>query len=403
MAQTAAPQTSVRLTSCSVEIGRIADLADDADSSGVLNRLSHLVQTEPARLYGLELTRYYPPETLLPDRPDERRQQIIRIMATARDSLVFLPVVLTWIFLSRAFGKPVPEGRSFLEVWTVELTMTAIAVSAAVLLVIAMTIGLHIGEARAEQRASRAALRDRLARVLAKTSLSLTEEARHLAPVPAEDIQRLGYVMGNSIAELKDQLIRTGDQLRMSLDTGPGSKLAEALEGWSSAAHEFSAIAPTLAAPAQTLDHFVRIRQSLTDENLRMMNALGALVTQMQHSTTTIGEEAQAHHGVAGRVYELTVEVGHVLDEFVEQARLLRQATDQVYDMLVHHVGAFAPPPAAAAGQPWAGGSAPSWSWTGDSPPRQREPDEREREPDEREEGPDEENPFGPDPGRSGP
>ncbi|MGW4942350.1 hypothetical protein ACWEOZ_12280 [Actinoplanes sp. NPDC004185] len=337
---------SRRLQACSSRIAKLARHAD-RDSGQVLTDLSTLLRMEPAGLVGVDLAQFYPPDTLLPDLELPNQKLITRLLVGLRDGLVFLPVAVTWVFLSRAFGKEIPEGQTFLAAWGPELTTTAIVVSVAVFLVIVATVGLHVWDWWIDRECSRADLREQLRQELAAASVALAEDARHLQPVPAADIQRLGYFLGTSVEALQAELRRTGEQLKAALDTGPASRFAEALAGWSKAADQFSTIAPTLVAPAEMLEDFVRIRKELTEENLRMMERLGALVAQVQDSTAALGQESQAHHGVAGRVLEMTRQMGHAMEDFVEQSMLINQASDRVYDMLQRQVGAFGPVPMA--------------------------------------------------------
>src|SRR5689334_600512 len=130
MAQTAPRAVSRALMNSSDEIFRIAQQADP-ESTGVLSRLSRLLRDEPAGFVGVELARFYPPEVLLPDRLDPAQERIARILVAARDGLVFLPVAITWLFLSRAFAKEIPQGQTFLSTWGTELTITAVFVSLA--------------------------------------------------------------------------------------------------------------------------------------------------------------------------------------------------------------------------------------------------------------------------------
>ena len=157
-----------------------AETGDESKAS--LERLSDLLRDQPADLVGVDLVQVYAPEVLLPDRPAARDELITRIVIGARDVLVFLPVALTWIFLSRAFSKPVPDGQTFLQAWGHDLTVTAVIVSVAITLVILVTAGLHAWEGYAERRASRASLRERLGRQLVAASIELAADC---PPTPA--------------------------------------------------------------------------------------------------------------------------------------------------------------------------------------------------------------------------
>ncbi|WP_433824584.1 hypothetical protein ACQP2E_20800 [Actinoplanes sp. CA-015351] len=398
-----APVSSA-LKESSNEIVYVAEQAG-YETQQVLLRLSRLLIEKPAGFVGVDLARTYPPETLLPDRVNRQAELISRVLAGFRDALVFLPVAITWWFLATSFGDPIPADRTFLDIWGKDLAVTAAIVCGAIVVVILVTLGLHAWDDVVERRTSQAALRDRLGRALVAATLALADDAIEIQPVPAADIQRLGYYLSTAISGLEEELRRTGEELKNSLDTGPASRFAQALEGWSAAASNFSAIAPSLMAPAAMLQDFVQIRKDLTEENLRLMNVMRSLVLQVQQATESLSTEAQAHHGVANRVLDLSREVGRTLDSFGEQARSIIEFSDRVYDVLREQAGFSSPqvppqvPPQRPPGFPSAPGYPPPRSAPPPFPPDQRDPYYDRGQPQQsRPPEPDDEDPFTPDP-----
>jgi len=337
MTQTAAPYQLVKISDEIYAISR----RTGGSSQAALVRISELLRDQPEDLVGVNLAQAYPPDVLLPDRPGAHDELYTRAITAARDVLVFLPVALTWLFLSKAFVKPIPAGKTFLDVWGHDLTITAVIVSLVILLVILVTAGLHTWEGFTLARASRADLRARLSRAFIAASLELDADARRRQPVPVADVRELGRYLAVSVGGLQNELKRSTDRLKATLDTGPASRFAQSLQVWSDAAQRFSAIAPALTAPAELLQDFVEIRKELAEENVRLMKTIGALITQVQHASAAMGQESQEHHAVAENVYRLSVAMGQSMEEFIRRSEAIHRSNDMLYDRILQLVGEF--------------------------------------------------------------
>ena len=148
-----------------------------------------------------------------------------------------------------------------------------------------------------------------------------------------------------AVGHLQHQLTRTTERLKTTLDTGPSSRFAASLEAWNAAAEEFSRVAPTLKAPDELLQEFVEMRQELTEENARLIKTIGALIAQVQHATTAMGQESQQHHAVADQVSFLSRQMGQSMERFINDAQEILRANDILIDRMLRQVGAFEPLP----------------------------------------------------------
>ncbi len=322
-----------RLKAIGAAIGR---LAQQSRGSGTLGRLAEELSGDGSALIGTDLITAFPPTTLLPD-VTAHGYKGVRRLELFRDLLVFLPVLVTWWELRlalEAYQKSViAAGRgpavSFLLGWqrgfggaALPLSQTALIVVAIIAVVIGCTAVAHFWRDQVDAANSHASQRDQLGGLLAEGTLLLTKIGQPgTESFTRSDIRRVvrGFYdttaqLTSALQETSGRIEQTGKQIVEALQTGPGSRLAKALDDWSGAARELRELGRSLAMPAETLAKLAELQRLVDTSALRMENSTQGLIAELGEYTQAAGQEAAAHIQMAANVSTATHEVRNALD-----------------------------------------------------------------------------------------
>jgi hypothetical protein len=321
---------------------RLAALADRAAPGPGQDALVHLAQVLAARpgdLAGVDLVQAYPPEVLLPDhrRETPRWQRILRGTEIFRDVLVFVPVAVTWWQLRSALEayQTAGGGESFLLGWqrgfggaVTPLGESARVVALAVLFVIGLTLGVHAAH-RVPSSLSRQNEREELGGLLAVATL-LTSAGSAGPPVTAKDLSRLAPRLGTASTALASALEKTTRQITEAVDSGPGSRLHEAIVEWTATARELRRTTEALATPAEAVKTLEELQKSMHADSRGLQERIGVLVGQLEAATQKSEAEAQSHREIAQEVARSAERLGETLEVFRERTESLSELVERL-------------------------------------------------------------------------
>jgi hypothetical protein len=335
--------------------GRIRALADrarvDGTDTSVLDLVAHDLDTGGVTLAGTDLVVAYPPEVLLPDAQSKRWPTVEGWLGVLRDVLVFAPIALTWWRLQDALDA-YDEQRStdpFLLGWargfpkgtppeptTVTLGTSAVHVTLLIVLVAALTIGLHILQNIREKQLSREEDRGRLATDLALATFLLAAPAARPAGKPLDNgsADRLAAQLLASTVNLESALRRTSEEIVTVLETGPGSRIQTALDGWTQSVDELTSLVRSLLPPNELAQELIRVRELTAREGEQLRSALDALVTDLRRAQETTGQEIHRHDLAVAAVRELAQRLGDSLLVFTERAENLVDSTHSMWQLV---------------------------------------------------------------------
>jgi hypothetical protein len=336
---------------------RIRALAEGARADGtdtrVLDRVVADLDTGGVTLAGTDLVVAYPPEVLLPDAPPKRWPDVEGWLGVLRDVLVFAPIALTWWRLRDAldaydtqastdpfllgWARGFPEGTPP-EPSTVTLGTSAVHVTLLIVLVVALTLGIHILQNFREKQLSRAEERGQLATELALATFLLAAPAARPAGRPLDNgsADRLAAQLLASTVNLETALRRTSEEIVTVLETGPGSRIQTALDGWTRAVAELTGMVRSMLPPSELAQELIRIRELTSREGEQLRAALDALVTNLRHAQETTGQEIHRHDLAVASVRELAQSLGDSLLVFTERADNLVDSTRSMWRIVDH-------------------------------------------------------------------
>ena len=275
----------------------------------------------------------YSPDVLLPDRmPHRDIERAIRVLTAIRDLGVFFPVAYTWWRLSQVLPayKGVP-GDSFIGDWAAgsfpdghgsvthveQLGSTAFVIAGIVFFIILLTLAAHALEFWADTVCDLSAERRRLVPLLAEASVAVAQPPNAGGPVlGAQDLARLGRSFANSTGKLQTQLTELGQEIHTSLSTGPGSRFAQSLDAWTTAAGALAEVTRTLAVPAEALSEFIGAQREITDAQRSMNQQIKSLITQLQDGAKAANEAAHLQRGVASDTARAMLSLSDTLPRF---------------------------------------------------------------------------------------
>ncbi|MEB8342997.1 hypothetical protein [Streptomyces endophyticus] len=335
--------------------GRIRELADRARADGtdtsVLDLVVDDLNTGGVTLAGTDLVVVYPPDVLLPDAQPKRWQSVEGWFAALRDVLVFAPIALTWWRLRDAleaydqqkstdvfllgWARGFPQGDPA-EPTTVTLGTSAIHVTLLIVLVAALTIGLHIVQTIREKQLSREEDRRRLATELARATFLLAAPPARPAGKPLDNssADRLAAQLLASTVNLEGALRRTSEEIVTVLETGPGSRIQTALDGWTRSVDELTTMVRSLLPPNELAQELIRVRELTAREGEQLRAALDALVTDLRRAQETTGQEIHRHDLAVAAVRELAQRLGDSLMVFTERADNLVDSTHSLWQLV---------------------------------------------------------------------
>lgn len=347
----------------------LADVADrlralaergraDGTDTRVLDRVVQDLEAGGATLTGSDLVTAYPPDVLLPDAPLKTWTAVESWLGVLRDVLVFAPIALTWWRLRDALAAyDTQQSRDpFLLGWargfpagnppertTVTLGTSAIHVTLLIVLVVALTLVLHMVQRSREKRLSRDDERQQLAAELTLATFLLATPAARPAGKPLDNrsADRLGAQLNASTEQLQSALRRASEEIVTVLESGPGSRMQTALDGWTKTVDELTKLVRTLTLPSELAQDLIRIRQETARDEERLRASLDALVTDLRGAQETAGQEIHRHDLAVASVRELARNLGESLVVFTERAENLVDSTRAIWEL----VDRLDPPP----------------------------------------------------------
>ncbi|MFJ9894374.1 hypothetical protein ACIQPR_13765 [Streptomyces sp. NPDC091280] len=362
--ETAAPQSSVPAprSGGAPELGdvaaRLREFADRARADGtdtrVLDRIVGDLEAGGATLAGTDLVTAYPPDILLPDAPTRTSATVESWLGVLRDVLVFAPIALTWWRLrdalhaydatksrdpfllgwARGFPEGAPPHRT-----TVTLGTSAIHVTLLIVLVVTLTLVVHMVQRSRDRRLSREDARRELGHELTLATFLLATPAARPAgkPLDSRSADRLGAQLNASTQQLETALRRASEEIVTVMESGPGSRIQTALDGWTKTVDELTALVRTLRLPSELAEDLIRIRQETARDEERLRASLDALVTDLRAAQETAGQEIHRHDLAVASVRELARDLGESLVVFTERTNILYDAARSVLEWIDRH------------------------------------------------------------------
>lgn len=266
------------------------------ESAQLLDSLARGLSGGGADVAGTDLVTAYPPDSLLPDRvPPRWVSGLLWLLRTARDVLIFLPVLWTWYKLGQvlfAFGSA-PEGVNFLYGWQQgtfdgasrfePLSTTAMWVSGFLLGIIALTLLVYLLEGVLTLWGDRTRQREETTRLLAL--------ATHLIPARPDSVRqevrgandtlrgvRAAMVgMENALGSATGGMHRAATDMRQAADgivealTGdPRQQLVDALGTWQTRMEQLAEAIREARTPAELLERIEELTQGAVRGQERM-------------------------------------------------------------------------------------------------------------------------------------
>ncbi|KKD06689.1 hypothetical protein [Streptomyces sp. WM6386] len=334
---------------------RIRTLADRARADGtdtsVLDLVADDLDTGGVTLAGADLVVAYPPQVLLPDAQPKRWPSVEGWLGVLRDVLVFAPIALTWWRLRDAldayddqkssdpfllgWARGFPKGNPA-EPTTVTLGTSAVHVTLLIVLVVALTIGLHVLQNIREKQLSREEERARLATELARATFLLAAPAARPAGKPLDNgsADRLAAQLLASTVNLESALRRTSEEIVTVLETGPGSRIQTALDGWTQSVDELTGLVRSLLPPNELARELIRVRELTVREGEQLRSTLDAFVTDLRRAQEATGQEIHRHDLAVAAVRELAQRLGDSLLVFTQRADNLVDSTHSMWQLV---------------------------------------------------------------------
>ncbi|KUN02843.1 hypothetical protein AQI95_25260 [Streptomyces yokosukanensis] len=334
--------------------GRIRVLADRARADGsdtrVLDRVAADLERGGATLAGTDLVTAYPPDVLLPDVPAKDRGTLEGWLGVTRDVLVFAPIALTWWRLRGAldaydatrsedpfllgWARGFPKG-SPPEPTTVTLGTSALHVTLLILVVVVLTLTLHALQRSRERRLSREEERGLLATELALATFLLSTPARPAGkPLDTRSADKLASQLNAGTETLVTALRRTSEEITAVLETGPGSRIETALDGWTKTVDELTRLIRTLTPPGQLAQDLIRIREQTAEDEAKLRAAIETLVAELRSTQEATGQEIHRHDLAVATVRDLARGLGETLLVFTERAENLVDSTRGIWQLV---------------------------------------------------------------------
>jgi hypothetical protein len=311
----------------------LALLADELDAGG-------------GAVVGVDLLTAFSPDALLPE-PGEAGpgDGTLHRWERARDVLVFLPIGLTWYELAMAL-RHYDGTEPFLLEWQHghlpflwPLSVTAILVVLLVAAIITATVRSHALQRAAQEAAEPVAKRRRrLAGLLAQATVLLARSVMR-GPEVLSRAELRQFAAGMDIfaqqqkagiEALSQALTDTATEIKTTLESGPGSRLATALDEWSLAAVNLAEVGEGLKAPSTTLAELTTLQESVTREGERLQSLVSSLVAQLGDHTEASADESAAHRDMATKVARTTEQVHQAMELLLERLGDLGDFVGQV-------------------------------------------------------------------------
>jgi hypothetical protein len=190
-------------------------------------------------------------------------------------------------------------------------------IAGVIALIILLTLAAHALTFWTDLACDLTTERRRLAGLIASVDATLSPSISAASPrISARQLEALGRSFAGSTEALKDSLTQVGEEIRNSLDTGPGSRFAKSLDSWTAAAATLAAATATLRIPAEALREFLGAQKDITAKQLQLSVEVGALIKQVQDFTKAASEGAHLHRGVEADVARAAQRLGETLAYF---------------------------------------------------------------------------------------
>ncbi|MGB9995494.1 hypothetical protein ACPMJQ_13015 [Streptomyces pseudogriseolus] len=343
--------TDPELGHVAARIGALAERgrAEGADTR-VLDRIVADLERGGATLAGTDLVTAYPPEVLLPDAPVKGRTTLEGWLGVTRDVLVFAPIALTWWRLRDAldayradpgedafllgWARGFPQGSSS-ESTTVTLGTSAVHVTLLILAVAVLTLGVHALQRNRERQLSRAGERRQLATELALATFLLATPGRPAGkPLDSRSAERLAAQLNAGTQQLESALRRTSEEITAVLETGPGSRIQTALDGWTATVDELKGLIRALTPPGQLAEDLVRIREQTAADEARLRTAIETLAGDLRRAQEATGQEIHRHDLAVAAVRDLARGLGETLVVLTERTEHLVDSTRAIWQLV---------------------------------------------------------------------
>nr|BBH93140.1 hypothetical protein KTA_13390 [Thermogemmatispora argillosa] len=287
---------------------------------------------------GLDLRAYLAPDLIVAAYREQRQPKrlLFRLVEGARNVLIFLPIMVTWLGIAQAsaayqaFLKPCLQQRSlcppdaaqsFLYLWQQgfddrlapiwRLSSVGLIDASLLLIVLLLTLWALLLERRGEeQREQEVRLFERrLVHAVSEATLALRNQRMALAP-------------GENLADVALRIEQMADTVLATFE-----RLAERIgQNFSEASDRFKAVAEELARSVEGINQrFAQqfdLGQKLLEHLADLLDGSGRLASELQGAARTLQEAtltiAQGLQGIAGPVQSLEKRHVRLLEEFVD-------------------------------------------------------------------------------------
>lgn len=343
--------TDPELGHIAVRIGALAERGrTDGSDTRVLDRVVADLERGGATLAGTDLVTAYPPEVLLPDAPVKGGATLEGWLGVTRDVLVFAPIALTWWRLRDALDayRADPGEDAFLLGWargfpqgsppeptTVTLGTSAVHVTLLILAVAVLTLAVHALQRNRDRRLSRAEERRQLAAELALATFLLATPARPVGrPLDNRSAERLAAQLNAGTQQLESALRRTSEEITAVLETGPGSRIQTALDGWTATVDELTRLIRALTPPGQLAQDLIQIHEQTAEGEARLRAAIETLAGDLRRAQDATGQEIHRHDLAVAAVRDLARGLGEALLVFTERTENLVDSTRGIWQLV---------------------------------------------------------------------
>jgi uncharacterized coiled-coil DUF342 family protein len=320
-----------------------------------------------AALAGVDLPAVYPPDVLLPDRRSKLLIWLLVVLRWVRDVLVFTPIGYTWWSLWQAlnaFGAVArtPAGKDgfvdpgpFLTGWQRgtfgkdahghatkfdSLGTTAEVVTVLVCGIILCVALVSIMDAIVDEVYSNATKRQELGELLAQATFIIQPTTDQLSGSLGQMTQ-FAQRLETSTKRMVDALSTVSREIKAAVEGGPADRIEEAMNAWVLKAEQFEDLLKAVKVPAETLESFEQLQQSISDDQQRLGNEIAKIVRQVQSARAEMANQSDATWTLKDKLAD---ELGNRFDglasRFDASGNNLRSSLHQL-TQLVTDVGRF--------------------------------------------------------------
>ncbi len=215
------------------------------------------------------------------------------------------------------------------------LGTSAVHVTLLILAVAVLTLGVHALQRNRERQLSRAGERRQLATELALATFLLATPARPAGkPLDSRSAERLAAQLNAGTQQLESALRRTSEEITAVLETGPGSRIQTALDGWTATVDELKGLIRALTPPGQLAEDLVRIREQTAADEARLRTAIETLAGDLRRAQEATGQEIHRHDLAVAAVRDLARSLGETLVVLTERTEHLVDSTRAIWQLV---------------------------------------------------------------------